>query len=72
MCDKLFEHPIACLLMPKEKEIISDMTFNMVQSKNILVTLKRKILGNFSNIKQVYNILVHNNKVLMEDKTKMQ
>lgn len=51
MCEKLVEHPIACRLMSEEKEIISDMTLNMVQPKNKLATLKRKRLGNISNIR---------------------
>lgn len=39
MCDKLFGHLIACYLVPGEKEIILDMTLNMVQSKNILIEM---------------------------------
>lgn len=72
MCDKLFGHPIACLLMPEEKGIVSDMTLNTVQSKNILATLKHKRLGNISNLKQVYNICVLNNKALRGDRTEMK
>lgn len=53
MCEKLTGHSIACRLMPEEKEIVSDMTLNMVQPKNILATLKHKIPKNILNIKQV-------------------
>lgn len=72
MCEKLFRHPITCRLMLEEKEIVSDMTLNMVQPKNILVTLKFKRPENISNIKQVYNIRALNNKAFTGDKTKMQ
>ncbi|XP_050915675.1 uncharacterized protein LOC127130752 [Lathyrus oleraceus] len=48
MCDKLVGHPIACRLMPEEKEIVSDMTLNMVHPKNILATLKHKRSRNIS------------------------
>lgn len=51
MYHKLSDLPIACCLMLKEKEIVSDMTLNMVQSKNILTILKRKR-------KQVYNVRI--------------
>ena len=56
LCEKLVGHPIACRLMPEEKECVDDMTLNLVQLKNILATLKRKRPENISNIKQVYNI----------------
>ncbi|XP_050908699.1 protein FAR-RED ELONGATED HYPOCOTYL 3-like [Lathyrus oleraceus] len=55
-----------------EKEIVMDMTLNMMQSKNILTTLKRKRPENISNMKEVYNIHVNNNKVLRGDKPEMQ
>lgn len=72
MCDKLFGHPIAYYLIPEEKKIISNMTLNMVQPKNILAILKRIRPRNISNIKQVINICVLNNKALNGDITKMQ
>ncbi|XP_050891007.1 uncharacterized protein LOC127096489 [Lathyrus oleraceus] len=52
LCEKLSYRPIACRLMPEEKECVSDI----VQLKNILATLRRKRPGNISNIKQVYHI----------------
>ncbi|XP_050909874.1 protein FAR1-RELATED SEQUENCE 5-like [Lathyrus oleraceus] len=58
--------------MPKEKECVPDMTLNLFQPKNILVTLKRKRPGNISNIKQVYNIRYQTNKALRGDRTEMQ
>ena len=40
--DKVVGHPIVCILNSKEKELVSDMTSNMVLPKNILEMLKRK------------------------------
>lgn len=40
--DKLVGHPIVCRLMPEDMELVSDMTLNMVVSKNIVASLKRK------------------------------
>ncbi|XP_050895587.1 uncharacterized protein LOC127102230 [Lathyrus oleraceus] len=40
LCLKLAGHPSVCRLKPKEKECVVDMTLNLVQSKNILATLK--------------------------------
>ncbi|XP_050919284.1 uncharacterized protein LOC127136806 [Lathyrus oleraceus] len=54
LCKKFVGHPIVYHLMPKEKECVSNMTLNLIQSKIILATLKRKRLKNISNIKQVY------------------
>lgn len=42
LCEKLVGHPVACRLMPEDKECVSYMTLNLVQPKNILATLKRK------------------------------
>lgn len=72
MCEKVVGHSIACRLMPEKKAIVSDMILNMVQTKNILVTLKRKSLRNISNIKQVYNICVQNDNIIRGDKTERQ
>lgn len=51
LCHKLFGHPIVCSLNLEEKELVSNMTLNMVPPKNILAILKQKILQNVSNIK---------------------
>ncbi|XP_050895737.1 uncharacterized protein LOC127102411 [Lathyrus oleraceus] len=51
----LVGHPIVCLHIPEEKELVSNMTLNMVAPKNILATLKRERPQNVS-IKQVYNV----------------
>ncbi|XP_050876712.1 uncharacterized protein LOC127080436 [Lathyrus oleraceus] len=72
LCQKLVGHPIASRLMPEEKECVSDMPLNLVQPKNILVTLKRKRSENISNIKQVYNIRYQNNKALRGDRSEMK
>ncbi|XP_050920380.1 uncharacterized protein LOC127138017 [Lathyrus oleraceus] len=56
LCEKLVGHPSVCRLMLEEKEYVADMTLNLVQLKNILVTLKWKRPKNISNIKQVYKI----------------
>lgn len=72
MRHKLVSHLIACLLNPEEKEIISNLTLNMVQPKNILTTLKRKRPQDISNIKQVYNVRSQNNKAVIRDKIQMQ
>ncbi|XP_050876420.1 uncharacterized protein LOC127080131 [Lathyrus oleraceus] len=56
LCEKLADHPSVRWLIPEEKECVAHMTLNLVQPKNIIVTLKRKRPENISNIKQVYNI----------------
>lgn len=38
LCLKLVGHPIVCRLDFEEKKLVSDMTSNMVQPKNILIT----------------------------------
>ncbi|XP_050918727.1 uncharacterized protein LOC127136177 [Lathyrus oleraceus] len=58
--------------MPEEKECVDDITLNLVQPKNILVTLKRKRPENISNIKQVYNSQYQTNKALRGGRIKMQ
>ncbi|XP_050902855.1 uncharacterized protein LOC127115318 [Lathyrus oleraceus] len=72
LCETLADHPIVCRLLPEEKECVADMTLNLVQSENILATLKRKRSENISNIKQVYNIRCQTNNTLRGDRTKMQ
>lgn len=64
LCENLFGHPIVCRLMPEEKECVLDMTLNLVQSKNMLASLKRKRRKNILNIKEVYNIWYQYNKTL--------
>lgn len=44
LSDKLVVHPIVCRLIQEENELILEMTLNMMAQKNILATLKRKIL----------------------------
>ncbi|XP_058741061.1 uncharacterized protein LOC131613405 [Vicia villosa] len=51
MCGKLQGYPSVCRLNPEEKTCINDMSLNLVQPKNILVTLKRKEPDNVSNIR---------------------
>ncbi|XP_058726465.1 uncharacterized protein LOC131597818 [Vicia villosa] len=53
MCGKLQGYPSVCRLNPEEKTCINDMSLNLVQPKNILVTLKRKEPDNVSNISEV-------------------
>lgn len=72
LCEILDGHPIACCLMMKEKECTPDMTMNLVQPKNILLTLKRKRSKNIANIRKVYNIWYQNNKARRGDRTEMQ
>lgn len=64
LTDKLVDHFIICLIISEERELVSDMTLNIVASKNILVSLKRKIHINISNIKQIYNVCARDNKEL--------
>ena len=40
--DKLVGHPIICRLVLEVRELVSDMTLNMVAPKNILASLKWK------------------------------
>ncbi|CAK8542875.1 unnamed protein product [Lathyrus sativus] len=72
LCLKLQGHPTVCQLKPEEKTCISDMILNLVQSKNILATLKRKEPDNMSNIRQVYNIRYCTNKEIRGDISEMQ
>ncbi|XP_058756515.1 protein FAR1-RELATED SEQUENCE 5-like [Vicia villosa] len=62
LCSKLQGRPSVCRLKPEEKTCISDMSLNLVQPKNILVTLKRK----------EPDIWYHNNKVIKGDRSEMQ
>lgn len=64
LSDKLVDYPIVCRLIPEEKELVFDMTLNMVVPRNILATLKQKKPQNVSNIKQVYNMRSRNNKAV--------
>lgn len=64
ICHKLVIHPIVCRLNHEEKLLVSGMTLNMVPPKNILETLKQKRSQNISNIKQIYNVRVGNNKAM--------
>ena len=57
MCHKLVGHPITCRFMPREKEIVSDMTLNMMQPNKILVTLKVKD-PEISQISRKYTMFV--------------
>ncbi|XP_050889208.1 uncharacterized protein LOC127094411 [Lathyrus oleraceus] len=72
LTDKLVSHPIVCRLVPEERELVSDMTLNMVVPKNILASLKRKKLLNILNIKQIYNVCTRNNKVVRGLRSKIQ
>lgn len=65
-------HPIVCRHKPKEKEIVSDMSFIKVVPKNILADLKRKILESVSNIKQVYNPHYRSNKAIRDHRSRMK
>ncbi|XP_050895922.1 uncharacterized protein LOC127102617 [Lathyrus oleraceus] len=56
----------------KENELVFDMTLNMVPSKNILETLKWKILQNVSNIKKIYDVRVVNIKAIRGSKTEIK
>ncbi|XP_058726691.1 uncharacterized protein LOC131598070 [Vicia villosa] len=72
LCSKLQGHHSVCRLKPEEKTCISDMTLNLIQPKNILVTLKQKEPNNISNIRQVYNIWYRANKAIKGDKSEVQ
>lgn len=72
LTDKLADHPIICWLVPEEKELVSNMTLNMVVLKNIVTSLKRKKPPNVSNIKQIYNMRARNNKVVRGPRSEMQ
>lgn len=62
--DRLPGNPIVCHLISQERELVSDMTLNMVAPKNILAYLKQKRPLNVSNIKQIYNVHARNNKAV--------
>ncbi|XP_050878583.1 uncharacterized protein LOC127082390 [Lathyrus oleraceus] len=72
LCLKLVDHPIVCCLIPKEKELVSNMTLNMKAPKNIHATLKRKNTSNVSNIKKLYNVHAQNNKAATGPRFEMQ
>lgn len=42
LTDKLVGHPIVCRIVPVDRELVSDMTLNMVVPKNIPASLKQK------------------------------
>lgn len=58
---KLANHMIVCHMNVKEKKLVSDITLNMDQSKNILSNLKRKRSKSISNIRQACNVHNRNN-----------
>ncbi|XP_058776942.1 protein FAR1-RELATED SEQUENCE 5-like [Vicia villosa] len=70
--DKLLGHSIVFCLVPEDKELVSDMTLNMVAPKNILVYLKQKNTLNVSNIKQIYKVRAQDNKAIRGPRSKMQ
>lgn len=51
---KLASHSIVYCMNAEENKLVSNMTLNMIQPKNLLSTLKRKRLENVSNNMQVY------------------
>ena len=68
----LFGNSIICHLVLEDKELISDMTLNMVAPKNTLASLKWKRPLNVLNIKQIYNVHARDNKVVRGPKSEMQ
>lgn len=72
MINKLACHPIACHLVLKLRELVSDMTLNTVAPKNIVTSLKWKIPLSVSNIKQIYNVDAQNNKAARRPISEMQ
>ncbi|CAK8543296.1 unnamed protein product [Lathyrus sativus] len=67
-----YNHPIVCRILPEERELVSDMTLNMVALENILITLKQKKPLNVSNIKQIYNVHARDNNVVRLPRSEMQ
>lgn len=70
--DKLVGHPVICRLVPEERELVSDMTLNLVVPKNLFGSLKRKKPLNVSYIKQIYNMRARNNKTTRGLRYEMQ
>lgn len=58
-------------MISERKKLVFDMTFNMVEPKNILVTLKRKD-PSASNNKQIHNVRRQKNKARRGLRSKMQ
>lgn len=48
-------HLIAGRLKPEEKQLLSELTRNLVPPKNIISTMKERDPNNVSDIKQIYN-----------------
>lgn len=72
---KLRGHPIVCNLntsIQKKKKLVSHMTLNMVQPKNILSILKRKKPKSVLSIRQMYSVNIWNNKAIWGQNFEMQ
>lgn len=72
LINKLVGHPIVCRLVSEERKLVSDMTLNIVAPKNIVVSLKPKRPLNISNIKQIYNVHVRDNKTIRGPKSETE
>lgn len=67
---KLAYHLIVGPLDAEEKKtFVVEMTMNMVLPKNILLTLKTKMIDSIINIRKVYNVPHRNKKAITDPKS---
>lgn len=64
-------HSFIDLLDGEEKEIIVEMTVNMILPKSILTILQKKTPGNLTNNKKLFNTRHKNDKEIRGPRTEM-
>lgn len=72
LCYKLADHSIVFHFNFEENDLVSNMTLNMVQPRNILATFKQKRHHNASNIKPVYNVHARKHKTIRSPRNEIQ
>ena len=72
LAKSLVRHSYAGRLTNDKKIIIVDMTKSMVKLRNILLTLKKHNVNNYTTIKQVYNARNAYRYSIRGSNTKMQ
>jgi hypothetical protein len=68
----LVGHLVAGRLKPEEKQLLSELTRNLVSPKNIIATMKERDPNNVSDIKKVYNARYRFKQRSRASRTEMQ
>jgi alpha-glucosidase len=68
----LVGHPYPARLNPDEKQVVANLTKNLVKQSNILLALKDHDPGNLSTLKTVYNERYKYRRSIRGDRTEMQ